>query len=121
MTTVWSLKQPWSQSKMEPELRHSLHCAPSTAGCCTASWHEYIYMLSTCYLLSPGDCTWAVLMLPTPCTWPGTPAPASLASVRLGCELRLRLRLPYSFSPVSRGLVVTRQKYLLKSGKYFYQ
>ena len=48
MTTVWSLKQPWSQSKMEPELRHSLHCAPSTAGCCTASWHEYIY----CYLLT---------------------------------------------------------------------
>ena len=66
-------------------------------------------------------------MLPTPSTWPGTPAPApapapaSLASVRLGCELRLRLRLPYSFSPVSRGLVVSRQKYLLKSRKYFYQ
>ena len=110
MTTVWSLKQPWSQSKMEPELRHSLHCAPSTAGCCTASWHEYIYCylhVIYCYLLSPDDCTWAVLMFPTPCTWPGTPAPApaSLASVRLGCELRLRLRLPYSFSPVSRGLV----------------
>ena len=88
MTTVLSEKQPCSQSKMEPELRHSL------------LWTQ-IFFCSTVVMLF---CS--MWMLPVPAIWPGTPLLFSRNSwLRFGWEfLRVRVKLPYSFSPPNKGL-----------------